>query len=244
MERQPSENSPSKRHADVIVVGAGIFGTAIAIALAQQSRSVVLLERSLEEPNRIVGELLQPGGVRALQKLGLQQCLDGIEAIPVKGYNIICDGRPVCIRYPMDDFTGCQRREGRSFHHGRFIQELRAVARAEPNIMVIETEVKGTLKAEDTTQILGVKTRTKDGTEDFFFAPLTIIADGYDSKFRLENSPTKPVSKSRFWALELQDVTLPSPHFGHVILGDFSPVLLYQIGKHETRALIDVPDDL
>ncbi|KAF4632333.1 hypothetical protein G7Y89_g5792 [Cudoniella acicularis] len=50
--------------------------------------------------------------------------------------------------------------------------------------------------------------------------------------------------KSKFWALEPQDVTLPSPHFGHVILGDFPPVLLYQIGKHETRALIDVADDL
>ena len=58
--------------ADVIVVGAGILGSALAITLARQGRSVILLEKSLKEPDRIVGELLQPGGVAALEKLGLR----------------------------------------------------------------------------------------------------------------------------------------------------------------------------
>lgn len=58
--------------ADVVVIGAGILGCAIAITLAGQGRSVVLLEKSLKQPDRIVGELLQPGGVAALEKLGLR----------------------------------------------------------------------------------------------------------------------------------------------------------------------------
>lgn len=33
---------------------------------------MILLEQSLKEPDRIVGELLQPGGVLALEKLGLR----------------------------------------------------------------------------------------------------------------------------------------------------------------------------
>jgi len=37
--------------------------------------SVLLLERSLKEPHRIVGVLMQPGGVDALKKLGLGECL-------------------------------------------------------------------------------------------------------------------------------------------------------------------------
>lgn len=57
--------------ADVLVVGAGIVGCAVAVALGKQGRSVILLEKSLKEPDRIVGELLQPGGVAALQELGL-----------------------------------------------------------------------------------------------------------------------------------------------------------------------------
>jgi squalene monooxygenase len=68
---QLQQQDQDRRHADGIIVGAGIAGCALAIALGNQGRRVVLLERSLREPDRIVGELLQPGGVRALQDLGI-----------------------------------------------------------------------------------------------------------------------------------------------------------------------------
>jgi squalene monooxygenase len=58
--------------ADIVIVGAGIAGCAAAVAFGKQGRSVILLELSLKEPDRIVGELLQPGGVNALEKLGLR----------------------------------------------------------------------------------------------------------------------------------------------------------------------------
>jgi squalene monooxygenase len=51
------------------------------------------------------------------------------------------------------------------------------------------------------------------------------------------------VSRSKFWGLELIDADLPHPNHGHVILGDSAPILLYQIGTHETRALIDIPEN-
>src|SRR5579859_7461327 len=87
---------------DVVIVGAGILGSALAVAFADRGRSVILLERSLKEPDRIVGELLQPGGVEALKKLGLRQCLDDIDAIKVKGYDVIYYGEEVEIPYPED----------------------------------------------------------------------------------------------------------------------------------------------
>jgi squalene monooxygenase len=58
--------------ADIVIVGAGVLGCAAAVAFGRQGRSVVLLEKDLREPDRIVGELLQPGGVRALEELGLR----------------------------------------------------------------------------------------------------------------------------------------------------------------------------
>jgi len=39
--------------------------------LARDGRRVVIIERDLKEPDRIVGELMQPGGCRALNTLGL-----------------------------------------------------------------------------------------------------------------------------------------------------------------------------
>jgi squalene monooxygenase len=42
----------------------------------------------------------------------------------------------------------------------------------------------------------------------------------------------------------LKDVKLPRPQHGHVILADPSPILLYQIGTHDTRILVDIPGTL
>ena len=65
--------------AEVVVVGSGVLGSAMAATLAGDGRNVTVIERDLSEPDRIVGELLQPGGYRALKQLGLQ----GIQYINV-----------------------------------------------------------------------------------------------------------------------------------------------------------------
>ena len=228
---------------DVVIVGAGILGTTIAITLARQSRSVILLEKSLKEPDRIVGELLQPGGVEALEKLGLRECLEDIDACVVNGYEVIYYGQGVHIPYPENAVDNGKRPEGRSFHHGRFIRRLREVAMKEPNITVVESTATETVKSGYTGQILGVESLTK-GERDYYFGELTIIADGFASKFRRHYIDHAPVTKSKFFGLELIDADLPRPGYGHVLLGDGAPVLLYQIGTHETRALIDVPKGL
>lgn len=267
----PSETSIESTHdgleerrrlhhdADVVIVGAGVVGSALAVALADQGRSVILLEKSLKEPDRIVGELLQPGGVEALRKLGLRHCLDNIDAATVKGYGVFFHGQPVEIPYPSNVVEQVEphaqeksdlapgRAEGRSFHHGRFISKLRAAALAHPSITVFETEVIEPLisESEITRQVVGVRTLTKKVQQDYFFGALTIVADGYNSKFRKQYSSATPVSKSKFWGLELKHAScpLPMPNHGHVILSDAAPVLLYQIGSHETRALVDVPEN-
>lgn len=241
---------------DVLIVGAGILGTALAITIARapHNRSVTLLEKALKEPDRIVGELLQPGGVSALKELGLEQCLEEIDSIKVEGYEVIYYGQGVEIAYPANagkvagkDSNGSQTKEGRpqgrSFHHGRFIRRLREVALQEENITVVESTVTDVVKCGYTGNILGVNCLTQ-GEKDVWFGQLTVLADGYASKFRREYIPRPVVSKSRFWGLELIDVELPRPLHGHVILGDGAPVLLYQIGTRETRALVDVPEGL
>ncbi|KAI0132038.1 squalene epoxidase [Xylariales sp. AK1849] len=265
------EERRTKYHeADVVVVGAGVFGCAIAYTLANQDRSVLLLERWMKEPNRIVGELMQPGGVEALQKLGLGHTIEGIDAMPCYGYDVLYHGRDVPIPYPKlgGHFGGPEngsavnghasgsakaqekerRPEGRSFHHGRFIANLRKACLKHPNITVVETEAITAVKGEYNAEILGVEARTVNPDTgkkepDFFFGQLTIVADGYASVFRKKYIKGTPIVKSKFYALELIDCPLPHPGFGHVVIGAApSPVLLYQIGTHETRALIDVPE--
>ncbi|TFK21857.1 squalene epoxidase [Coprinopsis marcescibilis] len=240
---------------DVVIVGAGIAGSALAQGLSTLTHRsplrIALLERSLEEPDRIVGELLQPGGVIALKRLGLESTLEGIDAIPVKGYCVIKEGQSVHIPYPSGY-------EGRSFHHGRFIQSLRAAATGAKGVDVIEATVTDLIQAEgNPRRIVGVTASQKVGgserTEKVQYrASLVIVADGCFSNFRntvMGESGFKPVTKSHFVGTILEDVVLPIPQHGNVALVKNSgPVLLYQIGKRDTRILVDVknplPDDL
>jgi squalene monooxygenase len=238
--------------ADVVIIGAGILGCALAVAFSDQGRSVILLEKSLKQPDRIVGELLQPGGVAALEELGLADCLEDIDAIKVFGYDVIYHGDEVTIAYPENAASVAtetneeekkSRPEGRSFHHGRFIQKLRERAMKSANVTVVETTASDLVRSGYTGQVLGVECSTQD-RKDYYFAQLTVVADGYASKFRKDVNTRAPVVKSRFWGLELIDADLPMPNHGHVLISDSPPVLLYQIGTHETRALVDIPEGL
>ena len=227
--------------ADVIIIGAGILGSALAVTLARQGRSVILLEKSLEEPDRIVGELLQPGGVQALEELGLRDCLNDIDAIPVYGYEVSYYKTPVHIPYPANAAKEGRKPEGRSFHHGRFVQKLRTAAMREDNVTVIESKATELVRNQYTGQILGVKCITA-GQPDYYFGALTVVADGYGSVFRKEFSTRAPLVRSKFYGLELIDTKLPRPSHGHVVLSENAPVLLYQIGTRETRILVDIPE--
>lgn len=77
---------------DVIIVGAGIAGSPLAYTLGHQGRRVLLLERDLSEPDRIVGELLQPSGLQRLKEMGLADTVEGIDAQTVKGYGLLYAG--------------------------------------------------------------------------------------------------------------------------------------------------------
>jgi len=85
---------------DIIVVGGGIAGCAFAHEQGRQGRRTLLIERDLAQPDRIIGELLQPGGYLALKRLGLESCLDGIEAQRVHGYCMFKDGKEAKVAYP------------------------------------------------------------------------------------------------------------------------------------------------
>lgn len=266
--------SASTQHYDVCIIGAGILGSALSYSLGTSGRKVLVIERDLTEPDRIVGELLQPGGCIALRKLGIPDALEGIDAVPCEGYKVFWGDSQVAIPYP-DELDGQQwqqsrpesedafKAEGRSFHHGRFVQNLRKKAASATNVTLVEATVNELLRDEIDDRVHGVIATPKATKEDEdpaqleFKADLTIVADGCMSKFRRDVLPKHitPIVRSHFVGLVLEDADLPAPHHGHVILGkvdptappkdnagdnNLGPVLVYQLATHETRMLIDV----
>lgn len=108
-----------------------------------------MIERDLTEPDRIVGELLQPGGYLKLVELGLEgnyfieltyfftyinlneiklcaDCVSEIDAQQVFGYALYKDGKSTRLSYPLEKYGPDV--SGRSFHNGRFVQRIRQKA--------------------------------------------------------------------------------------------------------------------
>lgn len=60
---------------DVAVVGAGGGGTVLALALAKQGISTIVLDQAAGPPQGLRGEILQPNGQHVLDRLGILQSL-------------------------------------------------------------------------------------------------------------------------------------------------------------------------
>ncbi|KAK7321618.1 hypothetical protein VNO77_32437 [Canavalia gladiata] len=223
--------------ADIIIVGAGVAGAALAHTLGKDGRRVHVIERDLSEPDRIVGELLQPGGYLKLVELGLEDCVEKIDAQQVFGYALFKDGKHTRLSYPLEKFHSDV--SGRSFHNGRFIQRMREKAASLPNVRLEQGAVTSLIEEKGT--IRGVQYKTKDGQEFTAYAPLTIVCDGCFSNLRRSLCNPKVDVPSCFVGLVLENCELPCANHGHVILADPSPILFYPISSTEVRCLVDIP---
>ncbi|KAB2594819.1 squalene monooxygenase-like [Pyrus ussuriensis x Pyrus communis] len=215
-----------EKSTDVVIVGAGVAGAALAYTLGKEGRRVHVIERDLSEPDRIVGELLQPGGYLKLIELGLEDLF---------GYALYKNGNDTKLSYPLETYSFA----GRSFHNGRFIQKMRERAATLPNVKLEQGTV--TTLIEEKGTIKGVMYKKKAGEEMRTYAPLTIVCDGCFSNLRRSISTPNIENPSCFVGLILDNCELPHANHGHVILGDPSPILFYPISSTEVRCLVDVP---
>nr|XP_033785497.1 squalene monooxygenase [Geotrypetes seraphini] len=234
---------PPQYDPDVIIVGSGVLGSALATVLSRDGRKVTVIERELKEPDRIVGELLQPGGFLALRELGLEDAVEGIDAHVIHGYVIhdLESTTEVEIPYPVREDNQVQC--GRAFHHGRFIMGLRRLARAEPNTHFIEGTVLQLIEEDDS--VIGVQYKDKEtGDMKELHAPLTVVADGLFSKFRKNLISGKVTVFSHFVGCIMKNSPQFKANHAELVLGNPSPVLIYQISSEDTRVLVDIRGEM
>ena len=225
---------------DICIVGAGMAGATIAAYLAPKGIKIALIDREYTEKRRIVGELLQPGAVQTLKKMGLEHLLDGFDAQPVYGYALFNNDKKFSISYNSDDST---EYHGVGLHNGRFLQKIREDVFKNETV----TQIHGTVSEliEDKNGVvIGVKYREKH-TREFKIvkAKLTITSDGFFSNFRKDLSNNVNTVTSFFIGLVLNHCNLPFPNHGHVFLSAPTPFICYPISSTETRLLIDYPGD-
>nr|AFO53557.1 squalene epoxidase [Huperzia serrata] len=237
-QREPNNNE--NEEVDCIIVGAGVAGAALACTLAKDGRKVKVFERDLSEQDRIVGELLQPGGYMKLLELGLEDCVEEIDAQKVFGYAIFKKEANTKVAYPLEGYAS--NISGRGFHNGRFVQRMRTKAAANPLIQLEQANVLSLIESDGIVK--GIRYRSSEGEEKNFYAPMTFVCDGSFSNLRRAVSNPKVRTPSWFVGLIIENpASLPFPNHGHVILADPSPLLFYPISSTEVRCLVDIPGE-
>ncbi len=222
---------------DVCIIGAGVAGGVLAAYLGKNGLNVAVIEKSLAEQERIIGELLQPGGVIKLQEMGLEAVLEGFDAQPVEGYGLFMNDGNFKISYPT---ANGKLLTGRGFRNGKFLQRIREYILNLPNVTVFEGSATELVEANG--RVTGVKyIAKKDDDERIVEASLTLVSDGMFSIFREGLSKNVKKVSSYFLGMVLKNCDLPYKNFGHVIVAKPSPCLVYPISTTETRILIDFP---
>ncbi|HEY0262353.1 MAG TPA: FAD-dependent monooxygenase [Chitinophagales bacterium] len=224
---------PETFEADICIIGAGVAGAALACSLANSNRKICVVEKDSREPDRIVGELLQPDGIEQLSEMGLKHLLDGYDAQNIIGYTIVKDNNPLHINYPAG-------KTGRGLRNGKFVQKMRCEFSTAENIKCFEAEAKTFLHNND-NGIEGIVCADKTGNHFVIHAKITIITDGIFSGFRKQLVSAKEEITGFFLGFLLKDCPLPFAQRGHVFLTETSPFLCYPVSQNEIRFLVDFP---
>ena len=227
-----------KNKFDIIIVGAGMAGATIAAYLGKQGKKIALVDRDFDYKDRIVAELLQPGAVKMLETLGLKHCLDGFDAQEVYGYGLIKGEEMFKISYNED---GSKDKIGVGVNSGHFLQNLRNEALSSNNVTKIIGDVVR-INENETGTIEGVTYYCNETELEYNLeANLTIISDGFYSKFREGFSNPEKTITSHFIGIVLKECDLPFPNHGHVLLTSDTPSVCYPISSTEVRILVDFP---
>jgi len=222
---------------DVCIIGAGVAGGVLAAYLGANGMRVAVVEKNMAEQERMIGELLQPGGVIKLQELGLEHLLDELDAQEIEGYGLFMNGDNFKISYPVENGKTLT---GRGLRNGKFVQRIRQHILSLQNVTVIEGTVQQLNEADG--RVTGIKYTEKNSEESKdLSAKLTVVCDGMFSAFRGQLSSNEKKVSSYFLGMILKDCNLPFKNHGHVIVAKPSPCLVYPISSNETRILIDFP---
>jgi 2-polyprenyl-6-methoxyphenol hydroxylase-like FAD-dependent oxidoreductase len=189
---------------DIITVGGGLGGAALAKVMTEHGARVLVVEREKRFKDRIRGEFFAPWGVAETQALGLYDLLRTTCALEAPRFGLYTEpefGEPRDLRA-----TTARQLPFFTFHHPK-MQEVVLQAAVDAG-----AEVRRGASVRD-VQLGGVPTVTveQDGRAEEIRARLIVGADGRGSVVRkwADFSPTKTQSDWSFQACYLRRCLLP-----------------------------------
>ncbi len=230
--------------ADIVIVGGGLSGCAMATALADGRRRIIVLEARKGKNPRFNGELIHPSGVAILEKRGFLEHLQRAGGADVRGFACVPGVGRTATLLNYEEIPD-SRPFGFAIDHHDLVGTMRTEMLKKPGIELrLGERVVDLLR--DQERVVGV--RTQSGT---ISAPLVIACDGRHSKIRALTELHERARLLSFTAAALlEQTTLPHPDYGHIFLGAWGPILVYPIRKGvagqpvDCRTCIDLPSDM
>jgi len=162
---------------DIITVGGGLGGSALAIAMARAGRSVLVLESETEFRDRVRGEQLTSWGVAEAKELGLYDTLRSSCAHEESTWDIYFGGVQVMHRDMVE--TTPHGVPNLTFYHPEMQTALQREAEGAGVEVRRGARVKGVEPGERPAVLV-----EQDGTQERIEASLVVGADGRNSMVR------------------------------------------------------------
>jgi geranylgeranyl reductase family protein len=182
--------SPDRLDCEVLVVGAGPAGSAVAAALAARGREVLLVEARAHPRPKACAEYASPRIAEELRRLGLADAAWQADALPLAGMRVIRGDDAVDIRYHVAGSA----RAAWGLDRLTFDAALAAHAVA-CGARLRELSTLTDLKLRD-GRVVGARLRTSDGISEVR-CRILIGADGARSRVARQLGVERPVRAPR-----------------------------------------------
>jgi monooxygenase len=166
---------------DVAVVGAGGGGAVLALALAKQGISTVVLDQAAGPPQGLRGEILQPNGQRVLDRLGVLQSLPADATRAVRHFHFCRAGGTRLCSIDYGELPAPYNRAIVTMPNVAHHAIVAAVQQHKSVSLRYATSFTGLLREGE--RVVGLSTQGPDGT-DQIRAKIVVGADGAFSKVR------------------------------------------------------------
>jgi len=166
---------------DVAVVGAGGGGAVLALALAKQGISTVVLDQAAGPPQGLRGEILQPNGQQVLDRLGVLQSLPANATRSVRHFHFCRAGGTRLCSIDYGDLPAPYNRAIVTLPNVAHHAIVAAVQQQKSVTLRYGTSFTGLLREGD--RVVGLSTQGPEGTSTIR-AKIVVGADGAFSKVR------------------------------------------------------------
>lgn len=171
----------SREQTDVAVVGAGGGGAVLALALAKQGISTIVLDQAAGPPQGLRGEILQPNGQQVLDRLGVLQSLPAEATRSVRHFHFCRAGGTRLCSIDYGDLPAPYSRAIVTLPNVAHHAIVAAVQQQKSVTLRYGTSFTGLLR--EGNQVVGLSTQGPEGTSAIR-AKIVVGADGAFSKVR------------------------------------------------------------